>query len=178
LEIELHVVGVERGFLMPKCLQKEIASGARGTLLRRLVSDKRGQELVEFALIFPILIMLLMGIFWMGRMISVYQALGFAAREGARVALAPTCASCGDTNNYAAAQAAVNNALTAAALKPGPAMVSFPNATPMNSGDPANYQVTEVTITVQYPVQITIPFTSLNGTTIWLSSTATMRQEF
>jgi hypothetical protein len=44
----------------------------------------RGQNLVEFALIFPILFLVLMGILDMGRMTYYASALHNAAREGAR----------------------------------------------------------------------------------------------
>jgi Flp pilus assembly protein TadG len=46
----------------------------------------RGQALVEFALIFPVLVLLLLGIFEVGRLVFAYNTLGNAAREGARVA--------------------------------------------------------------------------------------------
>jgi Flp pilus assembly protein TadG len=164
---------------MAKCLQKEITARTRPTLLWRLRADSRGQELVEFAFVFPVLFALLIGIFWLGRMVSVYEAIERAAREGARAALATTCASCGDANNYGAATTAVNNALTAASLDPALATPIGPTPiTPINPGDPANYQVNGVTMQVQYPVQLNIPFTNVNGVTIHLSSTVTMRQEF
>jgi Flp pilus assembly protein TadG len=41
---------------------------------------------VEFALVFPILVLLLLGIFEVGRLVYAYNTLGNAAREGARVA--------------------------------------------------------------------------------------------
>lgn len=43
-----------------------------------------GQALVEFALVFPILVFLLMGMFDLGRAVYAYSVLGSAAREGAR----------------------------------------------------------------------------------------------
>jgi hypothetical protein len=45
---------------------------------------ERGQNLVEFALIFPILFLVLLGILDMGRMTYYASALHNAAREGAR----------------------------------------------------------------------------------------------
>jgi Flp pilus assembly protein TadG len=45
---------------------------------------ERGQDLVEFALIFPILFLVLMGIFDLGRATYYTSALYNAAREGAR----------------------------------------------------------------------------------------------
>ena len=54
-------------------------------MLRR---DKtRGQSMVEFALILPILMFLLMGFFDLGRVVLGHDALGHAAREAARYAI-------------------------------------------------------------------------------------------
>jgi hypothetical protein len=54
-------------------------------MLRR---DKtRGQSMVEFALILPILMFLLMGFFDLGRVVLAHDALGHAAREAARYAI-------------------------------------------------------------------------------------------
>ena len=47
----------------------------------------RGQSLVEFALIAPVLILLLLGLFDFGRAIYALNAISNAAREGARVAI-------------------------------------------------------------------------------------------
>jgi Flp pilus assembly protein TadG len=163
---------------MAKCIQKETFTRVRTALRSRFASDTRGQELVEFAFILPILMMLLMGIFYLGRAISVYEALGRAAREGARVALAPSCATCGDANNYTAANTVVNNALTSASLNTSNATISINPAPTLNSSDPANYQVNGITVIVSYPFQLKIPFTGWDGTTINLSQTVTMRQEF
>jgi Flp pilus assembly protein TadG len=160
---------------MAKCLQKETFTRVFTPFLRRLASDVRGQSLVEFAFVFPILIMLFLSIFFLGRAISVYQALGRAAREGARVALAPTCASCGDLANYAAVNTAVNNALAAASLNTSNATISVTAVPILNPSDPTNYQVSGVTVTVTYPFQINV---TMINTTINMSQTASMRQEF
>jgi Flp pilus assembly protein TadG len=163
---------------MDLCLQKEISPRVRTAFLRRLSSDTRGTELLEFAMVLPVVVMLLMGMVWMGRAVSVYQALGRAAREGARVALAPTCATCGDSNNYGAAVTAVNNALTAASLNAANGTVNVNPVPPLDPSDPANFQVNGVQVIITYPVQLNIPFTPQNLTTITLTSIVTMRQEF
>jgi Flp pilus assembly protein TadG len=179
MEIELLFKRGGRAKLMEKCLQKETFARVRKTMRQRLASDTRGQELVEFAFILPILLMLFMGIVYLGRAISVYQALGKAARDGARAALETSCATCGNTPNTAAATAAIDGALQAASLDPTMALVSGPNPlTPLNPSDPVNYQVNGVTVQVQYPVQLNIPFTTLNGTIFYVGQTVTMRQEF
>ena len=58
----------------------------RGPLLRRRERSK-GQGLVEFALAFPIVILLIVAVFDVGRLVFVYNSLTNAAREGARLAI-------------------------------------------------------------------------------------------
>ena len=51
-----------------------------------------GQSLVEFALIFPLIILLLMGLFDIGRAVLYYSTLNTAVREGTRLAIIqPDC---------------------------------------------------------------------------------------
>ena len=50
-------------------------------------SQERGQELLEFALMFPVLFTLLMGVLDMGRAVYYNSVLYNAAREGARYAI-------------------------------------------------------------------------------------------
>lgn len=51
------------------------------------VDERRGQALVEFALILPIFVLLLVGILDFGRGVFAFNTLNNAAREGARVAI-------------------------------------------------------------------------------------------
>ena len=46
----------------------------------------RGQSLVEFALVFPIIILLIAGFFEIGRAVFAFNTIANAARQGARVA--------------------------------------------------------------------------------------------
>ncbi len=46
-----------------------------------------GQALVEFALVFPVALLLLLAVFDMGRAVFIYNGLTNAAREGARLAI-------------------------------------------------------------------------------------------
>ncbi len=48
---------------------------------------RRGQALVEFALIFPVAILMLLAVFDIGRAVFMYNSLTNAAREGARLAV-------------------------------------------------------------------------------------------
>jgi Flp pilus assembly protein TadG len=47
----------------------------------------RGQALVEFALVIPLFLLLLVGLFDLGRAVFAYNTLTNAAREGARTAI-------------------------------------------------------------------------------------------
>jgi len=49
--------------------------------------DHRGQTLVEFALILPIFILVLIGIFDFGRAVYAYNTISNAARQAVRVAI-------------------------------------------------------------------------------------------
>jgi Flp pilus assembly protein TadG len=54
---------------------------------RRGTNGSRGQAMVEFALVIPIFLLLLVGIFDLGRAVFAYNTLTNAAREGARMAI-------------------------------------------------------------------------------------------
>jgi Flp pilus assembly protein TadG len=48
-----------------------------------------GQDLAEYAIVFPVLMLLLLGIIEFGRIVYSYSAISNAAREGARFAVLP-----------------------------------------------------------------------------------------
>ena len=50
-----------------------------------MVHHSRGQSLVEFALVLPLFVLLLVGVFDLGRAFFAYIAISNAAREGTRV---------------------------------------------------------------------------------------------
>ena len=62
---------------------------------QRLWSETLGQDIVEAALVFPILFTILIGIFWLGRAYNIYSTINQAARVGALAAASQTCGSCG-----------------------------------------------------------------------------------
>jgi hypothetical protein len=74
----------------PRACRSELKLGR----LRKLVSGTTGSEIAEAALVLPIFFMLMLGIYWFGRAFNVYATINHAAREGARVAVAQTCATC------------------------------------------------------------------------------------
>jgi Flp pilus assembly protein TadG len=87
---------------------------------RRAVRDSRGSQILEAALVLPLLFMFLMAIFWFGQAYRIYGTITRAAFEGARAAVAPVCATCAASANTPAQNAltAVNAALTGAKLDP------------------------------------------------------------
>ena len=52
-----------------------------------MIRGERGQSLVEFALILPILLILLVGLFDLGRAVMLSETLNAAVREGTRHAI-------------------------------------------------------------------------------------------
>ncbi|HET6145122.1 MAG TPA: TadE/TadG family type IV pilus assembly protein [Candidatus Acidoferrales bacterium] len=166
------------------CLQKETSARKLASFFRRLKSGTSGQELVEFAFVLWILMALYILVFWCGRAYSIYQAVERAAREGARVYLMSTCATCGNTQNDPTA--AINGVLTAASLDPAqaiPAPTFTPNQVFVPANSPNYDQVSGVTVIVNYPFTVNLPllgFLQSNGTIppITITSTVSMKQEY
>jgi Flp pilus assembly protein TadG len=78
----------------------------RALLGRRLRGDEGGQSLVEFALVLPLLLLLMLGIFKFGVAFTNYLTLTDAARNGAR----ELAVERGQANPCAAAATAAKNA--------------------------------------------------------------------
>lgn len=70
---------------------------------RQTRARSRGQALVEFALVFPILMVMLIAIFDLGRAVFAYNDITNAAREGARLAIVDQTVA--NIQNEAASQA-------------------------------------------------------------------------
>lgn len=66
--------------------------------LKKIVTGTSGSEIAEAALVLPIFFMIMLGIYWFGRAFNTYATINHAAREGARFAVAQTCATCGSPN--------------------------------------------------------------------------------
>ncbi len=111
---------------------------------------ERGAAIVEFALVVPLLLMLLIGVVEFGRAYSAKISVTHAAREGVREYALTQDASAGSAAALAAATS----------LKPG-SMTTSPSgcAGVSDFGDPASMVVT-------YDFNFNIPFVPLNGVTI------------
>lgn len=174
--------------------------GVTGRLAARFLREWReasGAELVEAAFVLPLLLTLLLGIVWLGRAYNVYETITRAAREGDRYAVLPTCASCSPANSMAetytaagttASPACLGNptyeftnyvapALTASHLDPNSVENFCQQAVVINPDTDSSSWQCGVEISFKYPVQLVIPFTSVNATTINIPTSVTMRME-
>jgi Flp pilus assembly protein TadG len=79
------------------CIRSRTFTGLVFLFLRKTGDEERGAELFEFALVVPVLLTLLLGVFWMGRAYNVYETITRAAREGARYAVLPSSMAQGNT---------------------------------------------------------------------------------
>jgi Flp pilus assembly protein TadG len=139
---------------------------------RRRATDESGAELIEFALVLPLLLIILLGIIEFGFLFQRYEVVTNAAREGARMAVLP--GHLGYTN--ADIQARVNQYLTASGL-PGTATVPAPTTSVVPVG--GGRCVTVRTVTVSYPHQYMFLggfVAAFTGTTN-LTAVSSMRRE-
>ncbi len=160
------------------CIRLETRVPGGRPITGRLTREDRGAELVEAALVLPLLLTLLVGVLWIGRAYNVYETMTRAAREGARALVLTNCASCGNALYSAASVQTnyVNPALASASLDP--AQVTAYSSTYVwldPSASPP--QQCGVAISFRYPFQLLIPFTSLNFTSVSISTQVQMRME-
>src|ERR1700747_3696566 len=99
----------------------------------------RGSEIAEAAVVLPVLFLAIFSIYWFGQAFNVYGTINHAAREGARTAAVPACASCSVGCTWQGSNLpcdapivdAVNNALVAAHLNPELEQPFVPNPAPV-----------------------------------------------
>ena len=132
---------------------------------RTRLCRRRGVAMVEFALVLPILITVVMGIIMFGRAMTVQTMLTNAAR-GARNAILAAL-------QYAGVQTAVDTYLNNSGLTSGYTTTITPTSTNAASG-------TVIHVTVTYPFVLFKTYTWLNWVdlgTINLNSSVYMRRE-
>lgn len=183
---------------------RRIFSAAFAKLLR----DATASEIAEAALVLPLAFMMLLGIYWFGRAFNVYATINHAAREGARAAVAQTCATC--TNlplTPTQVAGVVSQALQASNVDPGQTQAYNPyisttqfctgvvQCTAVPVGATSNGIVTVcnevqltppalippvcgVSVSFQYPYQMSLPFTSLNQQQFLLKANVQMKGEY
>ena len=130
--------------------------------LLRLIRNRRGNAVVEFALIFPLLLVILFGITEFGRAWMTMNVLNTAAREAARLAVVTG-------PDVPAATAKAQEVCQAAGITPNVVTVTGPEP-----DDPER----RVTVTIQADFQVLSG--NLLGTfsgTIPLSTSSIMRHE-
>jgi uncharacterized membrane protein len=79
--------------------------------IARRLGGADGQEILEVALVLPLVFMLLLGIVEFGRVFNIYSTIQQAAQQGAMAAAREQCATCGAGGNTPPAVTAANNAV-------------------------------------------------------------------
>ena len=130
-------------------------------------SSRKGQTLVEFALMLPILLLIAVVVFDLGRAIYYYSTIHNAAREGARYGVVYPDDVSGMRNTTRNFAFGMGLALSNVTAGPGPNEIIdfFPNPT--------------VRVTVSYSFSPATPVVAwfIPGGQITLTSQATMRTE-
>jgi Flp pilus assembly protein TadG len=139
-------------------------------MIRKAISEERGQAATEFAVILPVLLLVLFAIFQFGVVFNNYIQVTSAAREGARKgAVSRGLGAC--SNVSSAAIAAAQNAapgLNWAQAGAGVAVTDTCSANVVQQG-------TDLKVTASYPWSVQIFGQAVvNGT---LTSSTTMRVE-
>jgi Flp pilus assembly protein TadG len=127
-------------------------------------TSQAGQSAVEFALILPILLLLLMGVFDFGRAFYYYSVVANAAREGARAGIYSTTTTDASIRSEVHRYAVGLNGLTDG------------NIAIARSGSGTSAEV-RVTVSYQYDAVTPIIDRFLPGGAIMLRSSSTMQVE-
>jgi Flp pilus assembly protein TadG len=125
----------------------------------RRSQPRRGIVTVEFALVAPLIITLLLGVWEVGRMVQVMQVLHNAAREGARQASTATVPL---TDIKANVQTYIQNA------EPGIVNVTGYDLLYANVTHPGVTDPTEATQLDRFTVTVNLPFDNVRWTMLGL----------
>lgn len=128
----------------------------------KLLKNEKGQALVEFAIILPILLLIVLGILQFGMLINSYLTISNSAREGARLGIV------GGTNTD------IQNVIlkTSPNLDSKSLLISItPSNGSRNSGD-------TLTVKITYNYNLTVPIiSSLFNNNVTLNAQTSMRIE-
>ena len=144
-----------------------------GTRVRRAVGDTRGTEVLEFAFVLPVVLLVLVGILDMGFLFNNYEVVTNAAREGARAGALP-----GWTDDEVKAR--VRTYLAGAGLDANAATTNVhPDALVVGA-----HNVQSVKVVVSYPYKYLLLGAIADmvqgkplGTGLEITASATMRKE-
>lgn len=129
------------------------------TRMRNPIKREEGVAAVEFALILPVLFLILFGVLEFGRVWSQYQLFQGAAREGARCAAVASSSNCG-------VQARINNAAQPYSPSPVASQLIIDSAgNPVAGGTRANGCLVtdkgkDIQVSWPQPLNVDIPFWS------------------
>jgi Flp pilus assembly protein TadG len=130
----------------------------RQKLGRRARDARKGQSLLEFAIVLPVLLLILLGIMDLGRAWMSLVALNDAAGEGA---------------SYAAIYPSRTEQIQARAAGSSTALVTLePNMVSVSAPDPSPGQ--SITVTISYPYQLLTPLPNLTDLGLGSMRTITM----
>jgi len=138
--------------------------------------NRRGQALVEFALLLPLVMLILIGIVEFGRAWQAKQTLTDAAREGARIAVVGNGQYTTDT-----VTAKVKAMIKGAGFDSSQVTITYPSGCHFAGCSPllGTGDITAVTLTLPYKfvaIQRMITLATSGGT-LQMKSTARMRVE-
>jgi len=141
--------------------------------LRRLGADDAGQALAEFALIMPLLFLLIAGILGFGRAYNIQQVVVDAAREGARAAVVQDAATSDSATGVAAVRHIINVRLRNAAVDTTAATITLAGSWRV-TGDSMHVSVN---VPYQLPLLSVLMGWATGSPNFNLHSTTTMRNE-
>jgi Flp pilus assembly protein TadG len=147
-------------------LREPSFDGTQSSRVRRRLRSERGQAAVEFAMVVPLLCLIIVAILHFGKVMNYWLDLNHVASEGARKAAVNTFTSDGAYETY------LRNRLETAELRTG-GTSSIPAASTINVCLPEGGDVGDP-VTVQVAAAYSMP---LIGKTITLRGRATMRLE-
>ena len=122
---------------------------------------EKGQGLVEFSLVLPLFLLLLVGVAEFGRAWMTRNILTGAAREAVRIAAVQ--------GNASSATTRAKNILSSAGIN---------GASVILSDDGNAYGTCAATVSYDFPLTVAGFLPGLSGTSIPLSSSTSMRKEF
>ncbi len=87
--------------------------------ITRQLASTDGAEILEAALVLPLVFTMLLGIVWFGRAFNIYSTIQQAAQQGAIAAARPSCATCGNAfSRSRTVDTAIDAVLQASNLSP------------------------------------------------------------
>ena len=147
-------------------LREPSLEGAQSSRRRGRLRGESGQGAVEFALVVPFLLLIIIAIFHFGKVMNYWLDLNHVASEGARKAAVNTYASDAEYEGYLRDRLETGELRTGGTTSiPSPATVAVCLPEGSDVGDP---------VTVQVAADYSLPFI---GSTIALRGSATMRLE-